>query len=203
MGRQSRSLQFFYHLNFQLPPPNRSNNVISQKCPFKRTLKDTRKQKTAFYAFFPIFFFSLGAPHNNDEVLFIFKLNKGTFGKEVLNSGKSSEGGFKIHIRAFFHEAIVTVIFRIIVMNKRIARNLTVWEISCFTMIFLSCELSSSCRERCHLYATFIDHHHQTHFHFFLILHSLVTETTCIRLFKSNVRMASVVTCTTVAWLTF
>ena len=26
----------FYHLNFQLPHPNRSNNVSSQKYPFKK-----------------------------------------------------------------------------------------------------------------------------------------------------------------------
>ena len=27
----------FYHLNFQLPHPNRSNNVSSEKYPFKRS----------------------------------------------------------------------------------------------------------------------------------------------------------------------
>ena len=37
----------FYHLNFQLPHPNRSNSVSSQKYPSKRPQNDTRKQKTA------------------------------------------------------------------------------------------------------------------------------------------------------------
>ena len=38
----------FYHLNFQLPHPNRSNDVRSHKYPFKRPKNVMRKQKTAF-----------------------------------------------------------------------------------------------------------------------------------------------------------
>ena len=38
----------FYRLNFQLPHPNRSNSISSQKYPFKRLQNDMRKQETAF-----------------------------------------------------------------------------------------------------------------------------------------------------------
>ena len=38
----------FYHLNFQLPHPNRSNNVSSHKNPLKGHSADMRKQKTTF-----------------------------------------------------------------------------------------------------------------------------------------------------------
>ena len=37
----------FYCLNFQLPHPNRTNSVSSQKYPIKRPKKDTRNQKIA------------------------------------------------------------------------------------------------------------------------------------------------------------
>ena len=38
----------FCHLNFQLPHPNRSNDVSSHKYPFKRPKNVMRKWKTAF-----------------------------------------------------------------------------------------------------------------------------------------------------------
>ena len=52
--------RIFYHMTFQLPHPNRSNSVSSQKYPFKRQYNDMRKRKTGFYAF--PHFISLGAP---------------------------------------------------------------------------------------------------------------------------------------------
>ena len=52
--------RIFYHLNFQLTHPNRSNSVGSHKCHFKRPQNEIRKQKTALLAF--SLFFSLGAP---------------------------------------------------------------------------------------------------------------------------------------------
>ena len=50
----------FYHLNFHLPHPNRSNDVSSHKFLFKRQKNVMRKQKLHSK---PLpYFFSLGAP---------------------------------------------------------------------------------------------------------------------------------------------
>ena len=47
----------FYHLNFQLPHPNRSNSGSSQKChPSKRPQNDTSKVENCTLSLFPFFF---------------------------------------------------------------------------------------------------------------------------------------------------
>ena len=50
----------FYRLNFQLPHPNRSNSVSSQKYPLKgnERIRETRKLHSKPFTYF----FSLGAP---------------------------------------------------------------------------------------------------------------------------------------------
>ena len=50
----------FYHLNFHLPHPNRSNDVSSHRYPFKRPKNVMRKHK--LHSKPCSYFFSLGAP---------------------------------------------------------------------------------------------------------------------------------------------
>ena len=50
----------FYRLNFQLPHPNRSNSVSSQKYPLKGNKRIRESRKLHFKPF--TYFFSLGAP---------------------------------------------------------------------------------------------------------------------------------------------
>ena len=45
----------FYHLNFHLPHPNRSNDVSSHKYPFKRPKKRYEKAQNCILSLFPIF----------------------------------------------------------------------------------------------------------------------------------------------------
>ena len=74
----------FYHLNFQLPHPNRSVGVSSHKCPFRRPQNDMREQKTAFQAFFYIFLVGCPCWYENKEIK--YKLKATVNGFFVLDS---------------------------------------------------------------------------------------------------------------------
>ena len=77
----------FYRLNFQLPHPNRSNSVSSQKYPLKgnERIRESRKLHSKPFTYF----FSLGAPVllPESEVKIVF-----LFSKKVQKKVSSSSG---------------------------------------------------------------------------------------------------------------
>ena len=44
----------FYHLNFHLPHPSRSNNVSPHKCPFQKAIKQYKKEENCIPSLYPI-----------------------------------------------------------------------------------------------------------------------------------------------------
>ena len=48
------SATIFYHLNFQLPHPNKSNNVSSHKCPFLKAIVRYEKDENCILSLYSI-----------------------------------------------------------------------------------------------------------------------------------------------------